>query len=102
MRVIKRKTLAEYWRRQPQAEKPLRQWLTAVKEANWQSIQEVRRTFPHADSTVVASGNTVTIFNIGGNDFRLIVSIKYKWGIVYIRDFLTHGEYSKDAWKKRH
>lgn len=59
-------------------------------------------TFPHADAATVRSGNTVTIFNIGGNDYRLIVSIKYKWGVVYVRDFLTHAEYSKDAWKMRH
>ncbi len=62
----------------------------------------MRMTFPHADAAVVRSGNTVTIFNIGGNEFRLIVSIKYKWGVIYIRDFLTHAQYSRNAWKKKH
>jgi mRNA interferase HigB len=42
------------------------------------------------------------VFNIGGNDYRLVVSIKYRWGVVYIRDFLTHAEYDKDSWKNRH
>jgi len=102
MRIIKRSTLRTYWQRHPDAEIPLRNWLDATKSAQWRQIQEVRQTFPHADSATAASGNTVTIFNIGGNDYRLIVSIKYKWGAVYIRDFLTHAEYSKAAWKKRH
>ena len=102
MRVIKRTTLAIYWRKHPRAESSLRKWLDIVETAHWQSIQDVRRTFPHADAAVVASGNTVTIFNVGGNDFRLIVSVKYKWGVVYVRDFLTHADYSKGAWKKKH
>lgn len=51
---------------------------------------------------MVESGNIVTIFNIGGKDFRLVVSIKYRWRMVYVRDFLTHAEYSKESWKKRH
>jgi mRNA interferase HigB len=102
MRIIKRSAIAGYWRVHPDAESPFRQWIETTKAARWLSIQGVRRTFPHADAAKVASGNTVTIFNLGGNKFRLIVSIKYKWGIVYVRDFLTHAEYSKNAWKKRH
>lgn len=102
MRIIKKSTLRGYWHRHPGAETPLRNWLDAVKSARWRQIQDLRKTFPHADSAIVGSGNTVTIFNIGGNDYRLLVSIKYKWGVLYIRDFLTHAEYSKGAWKKRH
>jgi len=73
--------------------------LDFAQAADWQNIQQVRTTFPHADDATVASGNTVTIFNIGGNDFRLLVSIKYRWGVIYIRDFMTHAEYTKDAGK---
>jgi mRNA interferase HigB len=102
MRLIKRSTLVQYWRKYPEAERPLKQWLDVAKASRWNNIQAVRMTYPHADAAVVASGNTVTIFNTGGNDFRLIVSIKYKWGIIYIREFLTHPQYSKNAWKKRH
>jgi len=102
MRIIKRTTLAGYWRRHADAETPLRQWLAVARAAECTSIRDVRQTFPHADATVVRSGNTVTIFNIGGNDYRLVVSIKYRWGVVYIRDFLTHAEHDKNAWKNRH
>jgi mRNA interferase HigB len=81
---------------------PLRNWLDVAKSARWRQIQDVRKIFPHADSAIVGSGNTVTIFNISGNQYRLIVSIKYKWGVIYIRNFLTHAEYSKNAWKLGH
>lgn len=102
MRIIKRTTLSEYGRKHPQARVPLQQWLQVARAARWKSIQDVRKLFPHADAATVASGNTVTVFNLGGNDFRLIVSIKYNWGIIYIRDFLTHAEYDKNDWKRRH
>ncbi|MDB5301870.1 MAG: hypothetical protein JWO87_3533 [Phycisphaerales bacterium] len=49
----------------------------------------------------VGSGKTVTVFNIRRNDFRLLTAIHYNRAKVYILDFLTHAEYSKDAWKKR-
>jgi mRNA interferase HigB len=102
MRIIKRTTLAGYWRRHADAETPLRQWLAIARLAEWTNILDVRQTFPHADAVEARSGNTVTVFNIGGNDYRLVVSIKYRWGVVYIRDFLTHAEYDKDSWKNRH
>ncbi|MGD1276634.1 MAG: type II toxin-antitoxin system HigB family toxin [Tepidisphaeraceae bacterium] len=102
MRLIKRATLKDYARKHPAAESSLFGWAQMTEAADWHSIEDVRRVFPHADSAVVASGNTVTIFNIAGNRFRLVVSIKYRWGVVYVRDFLTHAEYSKDTWKKRH
>ena len=102
MRVIKRLTLAQYWKRYPAAEKGLRRWLGVARAAEWSSIDDVRKTYPHADAAVVSSGNNVTIFNIAGNSYRLIVSIKYRWGIVYVRDFLTHAEYNDQRWKMRH
>ncbi len=47
-----------------------------------------------------ASGNTVTFFNIAGNDFRLITAIHYRTQLIFILRFLTHAEYSKDNWKQ--
>jgi mRNA interferase HigB len=102
MRLIKRSTLEAFWRKHRRAETPLRQWMAVARTADWHNLRDVRIAFPHADPVVVSSGNTVTVFNIAGNDFRLIASIKYKWGIIYIRDFLTHAEYDKDSWKGRH
>lgn len=76
--------------------------MATVQAADWQSLRDVRQAYPHADGVKVASGNTITVFNVAGNKYRLIVSIKYKYGMVYIRDFLTHAAYGKEAWKQRH
>ncbi|HEU4784261.1 MAG TPA: type II toxin-antitoxin system HigB family toxin, partial [Ktedonobacterales bacterium] len=69
-------------------------WYSIASKATWHSLSEVRQLFPHAD--VVGDK---TIFNIKGNDYRLIVHILYSKGIIYIRDLLTHAEYNKGGWK---
>lgn len=56
---------------------------------------EVRQTCPTAD----AAGK-FTVFNIKGNSFRLITEINYQTGRIFIRNVLTHAEYSKEGWKK--
>jgi len=43
----------------------------------------------------------MTVFNVGGNKYRLITNIRYEGQQVYIKMVLTHGEYSKDKWKKQ-
>jgi mRNA interferase HigB len=58
------------------------------------NLSEVRQTFRHAD--VVGDK---TVFNIKGNDYRLIVHIRYDLGIIYIKDLLTHAEYDRGTWK---
>ena len=40
-----------------------------------------------------------TVFNIGGNKYRLVTVIKYRWQVIYVRHVLTHAEYSKERWK---
>ena len=60
---------------------------------------DTRKTFPHADQVKVKSGKTVTIFNVCGNEFRLITAIHYDHQKVFVLDFLTHAEYSKNTWK---
>lgn len=102
MWIVKASTIRRFAQMHPQAEPALMAWLKVARAAEWQSIQDVRCTFTHADAAMVASGNTVTIFNIDGNKYRLVVSIKYRSQKVYIRDFLTHGEYDGQRWKERH
>jgi mRNA interferase HigB len=102
MRIIKEPTLKAYWLKFPDAEPSLAKWLDLARRAEWRNLQEVRCQFPSADGVTVASGNTVTVFNIGGNKYRLILSIKYRWAVIYVRDFLTHAQYDKDTWKLRH
>lgn len=101
MRLITRTTLRGHSRRFPKASAPLDDWARVTLKSRWQSLIETRKTFPHADQVRVASGRLVTVFNICGNDFRLITAIHYNHKKVFVLDFLTHAEYSKDAWKMR-
>lgn len=63
---------------------------------------DVRADFPHADAV-----DLFTVFNIGGNKYRLVSVIKYRWQnvlstlapVVYIRYILTHAEYDEGKWK---
>jgi mRNA interferase HigB len=102
MRVIKPATIKGYWARHRDARPALVEWLQRVESARWSNLNEVRRLYPHADAAKVASGATVTIFNIKGNAYRLITAIHYNTGRVFIRDFLTHAQYSGNQWKERH
>ena len=99
MRVITRKRLREFALQYPDAAEPLENWYRLIRDAEWQNLQEVRRVYPHADSVRVEKGGIVTVFNIGGNKYRLIVAIHYNRQRVYILRFLRHAEYSKNLWK---
>jgi mRNA interferase HigB len=100
VRIIKVPFLAEAAKKHPKARKWIENWCSIVKEVPWKNIQEVRASYPSADTVMVQSGSNVVVFNVCGNDFRLIVAIHYNRGIVYTLRFLTHAEYSKDKWKK--
>jgi mRNA interferase HigB len=100
MRVIKEKFLKEIVPPRSKAGRWLDAWLAVVKRADWESIRDVRRTYPSADSVRVASGRSIIVFNVCGNDFRLITAIHYDKRRIYTLRFLTHAEYSKNHWKK--
>jgi mRNA interferase HigB len=69
-------------------------WYRIAKRASWDSLEDVRQVLPTAD------GVGDTVFNIKGNNYRLIALILYRSKKVFIRDVLTHAEYDKGRWKK--
>jgi mRNA interferase HigB len=99
VRIIKPSSVKAYGRQYPLIDSALRAWLNVAKVREWANLSDVRRDFPHADGVVVRSGNTVTVFNIGGNKYRLIVAIKYQFQRIYVLRCLTHVEYDTDKWK---
>ena len=101
MRVISLKTLKAFWLKHPDAQEPLRLWFKVATAALWPNFMAVRHTFGSADTAKVKSGNTVTIFDIGGNKYRLIAAIHYNTQCVYALRVLTHPEYGKGTWKDR-
>ncbi|MCX5663046.1 MAG: type II toxin-antitoxin system HigB family toxin [Planctomycetota bacterium] len=99
MRVISLKSLKAFWQRHPDAEAPLRAWHKCTAAAQWTNFVAVRQTFASADTAKVKSGNTVVVFDIAGNKFRLVAAIHYNTGCLYPLRVMTHAEYSRDRWK---
>ena len=100
VRVISLKLLREFWDSHRDAEQPLRLWYKTAEKATWSSLQDVRETYSHADGVETAGGETLTVFNIGGNKYRLIVRINYDYELVNVRSVLTHEEYDEGSWKE--
>jgi mRNA interferase HigB len=99
VRIIAERWLKEAAEGFPKAATYLAHWRAVVKAAHWNNLADVRRHYPSADAVRVASGGTVVVFNVCGNDFRLITAIHYNTQCVFTLRFLTHAEYSKDKWK---
>ncbi len=99
MRIIKPTRIRQYWQRHTQARPSLEQWLLRTKAADWSSIADLKQTFPSADPVRVASGRRVVIFNIAGNQYRLITAVHYDMQKVFVLRFLTHAQYDREVWK---
>lgn len=91
MRVIKRKALIDYYTKHPACKEALEDWFHKVKNAEWNNFADIRKTFASVDSV----GNQHYVFNIKGNDFRLVAVIKFTPSHVLIRFIGTHAEYDK-------
>lgn len=94
MHIITRRRLVNFWRIHPEARASLQHWFAIVRKTDYASFAALRATFPSADQV-----NRLTVFNIGGNKFRLIAAIHYNRKKVYIRHVLTHAEYDRGSWR---
>ncbi|MDD2369752.1 MAG: type II toxin-antitoxin system HigB family toxin [Sulfuricurvum sp.] len=91
MNVISKKTLVLFYENHPQAKTPLEVWHSDVRKAQWESPDQIKREYSSAS---FLRDNRV-VFNIKGNDYRLIVHIDYKRKIVRVKFIGTHSEYDK-------
>lgn len=91
VRVISKPALIEFGQKHPDALTPLLAWYKVALKATWRSLAEVRRTFPHADFA-----DPLTVFNIGGNKYRLSVKIEYAKQMIFIKKVETHARYSRN------
>ena len=89
MRIIAKRPLREFWEQHRDAEQPLRAWFREVQQADWDMPAKVKARYPNAS---IVAGNRV-VFNIKGNDYRLVVKINYPYRMVYVRFVGTHAEY---------
>lgn len=95
MKIIGIERLTEFSKIHPNSEIGLNVWLQTAQQAEWKHIIDVREVYPHANFV-----EGYTVFNIGGNKFRLITKITYKVKTIKIENVLTHSEYDEDKWKK--
>ena len=101
MRIIKEKTLTEYCKQSNyrKAEESLKAWIYEVRASSWKNSNELKEKYGNASII----GSKRVVFNIKGNDFRLIVDVEYKLKIVFVIWFGTHAAYDKiDATKIRY
>lgn len=94
MRIISKKKLREFWTEHPRAKAALEVWYQVVRHAEWETFADVRETLASADQY-----GKFTIFNIGGNKYRLVAVIHFNRGVLYVRHVLTHAEYDEEKWK---
>jgi mRNA interferase HigB len=96
MRVIALKTLREFWEQHPDAEQALWAWYHDVRKATWRTPTDIKAIYRNASFVA----NNRVVFNIKGNQYRLVVAIQYQHRAIYIRFVGTHEEYDKiDATK---
>jgi mRNA interferase HigB len=100
LRIIKEQFLKEAAPANSKAGKWLENWRATVRNADWDCIDDVRKTYPSADPVKVDSGRSVTVFNVCANAWRLLVAIHYDKQRIYTLRFLTHAEYDKNRWKR--
>lgn len=99
MRVISKRRLREFWKIFPDAREPLQAWHKVAEKARWADFADVRATFATVSGVPLKCGITAIVFNIGGNKYRLVTRIEYRFHVVYVKVVLTHREYDKDKWK---
>jgi mRNA interferase HigB len=102
--VISRKKLRAFYeasgeRRQHAA--AFEAWFKLARKAHWQNFQDVRALFGQTDvARDTRSGRTATIFDLGGNKYRIITLMDYLRQTVLITHVMTHAEYDKNKWKQ--
>lgn len=108
MNIVGRNVIIEFAQRHPNARSALNRWYNLMRQETFNSFVDLRKIFPQADQVRVRKNRfnpqdkIWTVFNIGGNNFRLIASIQYntKEQKVTVNRILTHAEYDKGRWKE--
>lgn len=89
MRIVAVSHLKTFWQKHLDAEQSFLAWIDEVKKADWKSPADIKAQFRHA--SVLKSRRVV--FNIRGNDYRLVVAVAYRYGALYIKFVGTHKQY---------
>jgi len=89
--VISFKILREYFDKDPKSKAALVEWHSKTKKANWTNFADMRKTFNSVDNV----GNDRFVFNIKGNNYRIVAVVIFKIKKVYIRWVGSHKDYDR-------
>jgi mRNA interferase HigB len=95
VKIVGVEELEKFAEKHKDAESRLRRWSSTVEGAEWRNPADMKMTFRTADVV-----GPQTVFNIGGNNYRLIARVNYALQIVRVQQVLTHAEYDKGEWKE--
>ncbi len=88
--IFARSTLREFWEKHANSEQALKVWHGAIERGDFRNIEDVMKAFPSGRSI----GGSRMIFNIQGNQYRLIVQFRFDLGRVFVCFIGTHAEYA--------
>lgn len=91
MRVIAKRTIRQFWETHPLYENALKNWYKIVSNSGWKKFSELKGTF----STTDYVGNDRYVFDVKGNDIRVVGKIDFDYQLVFIRFIGTHTEYDR-------
>jgi mRNA interferase HigB len=94
MRIITERKLKEFWIENKGAETVLRDWIRTVRLADWKTSADVKNTF-----NSVNIYKNCTIFDVGGNKYRIISKIECRTHLVFVRFVLNHSDYDEKKWQ---
>ena len=100
MVILAMSALRRFWDVHPATEGSLRRWYSVASKADWPNILAVRALFPTADAVTNDRGETLTVFNVGGNNIRIVARVFYSARTIFILHVLTHPEYDRGQWKR--
>lgn len=92
MNIVTKRTLQEFWARYPDAEKPLLTWYKLASKATWATPADIKSMF---GANVDFIGDNRVIFDIGGNKYRLVVHVSYRFKSALVKFVGAHAEYDK-------
>ncbi len=96
MRVISKRPIREFCECHPESKSTLEEWFHKVSRLTATSFSELRKTFGSADYV-----DGYTLFDVGGNKYRIASVIHYDKQRLYVRQVMTHAEYDRDDWRKK-
>ena len=89
MRIVATSQLKKFWQKHPDSKQSFLCWIDEARQANRQTPADIKAQFRNA--SVLKSSRVV--FNIKGNDFRLVIAVAYRYSALYIKFVGTHKQY---------